>query len=183
MLYNFKRFQPVFWGHQPAAFRSISAMSLASSLVLAPDLPSPAMSGTALRRPVRSQLMKSEYDVSTSIICPSPALSLHLSEGRRRGGRRSDRQDSNGSAPTGGNRRGSSAKTAPTKTKTKTKTLSRLERIESRLRHSISKKISFLNSSFSVKPQHLYSSKVSFHHFLEHFAALPTISKKNLSPA
>lgn len=66
----------------PAAFRSISARSLASSLVLATTCPSPAMSGTAFLRPVRSQLMKSEYDVSTSIICPWPALSLHLPEGR-----------------------------------------------------------------------------------------------------
>lgn len=55
----------------PAAFRSISAMSLASSLVLAgPCPPSLVMSGTAFLRPVRSQLMKSEYDASTSIICP-----------------------------------------------------------------------------------------------------------------
>lgn len=55
----------------PAAFRSISAMSLASSLVPAgPCPPSLVMSGTAFLRPVRSQLMKSEYDASTSIICP-----------------------------------------------------------------------------------------------------------------
>lgn len=68
----------VYW---PAAFRSISARSLVSSLVLATTDPSPEMSGTAFLRPVRSQLMKSEYDVSTSIICPWPALSLHLPEG------------------------------------------------------------------------------------------------------
>lgn len=69
------------WVYWPAAFRSISARSLVSSLVLADASPSPAMSGTAFLRPVRSQLMKSEYDVSTSIICPWPALSLHLPEG------------------------------------------------------------------------------------------------------
>lgn len=55
----------------PAALRSISAMPLARSLVLAGTCsPSLVMSGTAFLRPVRSQLMKSEYDASTSIICP-----------------------------------------------------------------------------------------------------------------
>lgn len=78
------------WVHWPAAFRSISARSLVSSLVLAAPSPSPVMSGTAFLRPVRSQLMKSEYDVSTSIICPWPALSLHLPEGGRKESGKSD---------------------------------------------------------------------------------------------
>lgn len=67
----------------PPAFRSICAMSLVSSLVPT-AFSSPLMSGTAFLRPVRSQLMKSEYDDSTSIICPWPVFSCHLKKDRER---------------------------------------------------------------------------------------------------